>query len=338
METNDKTHAKRYGWIMGVGITLVIAVFAKYLAEALPILSIMGPLVLAILIGMAWRALFGLKVKFEKGIAFSNKRLLRLGIILLGMRLNLFDIYHAGMNIIIIAIVVIVFTLFSVYGLTQFFKVEKKIGILTACGTAICGAAAVAAIAVPLKAKEEETAVAAATVAILGTIFTLIYTVLYSVLPLTSKEYGIFAGSTLHEVAHVIAAASIGGDGTVDMAVIVKLTRVALLVPVAIIIGLLFSDKEDGNKSKKVLFTIFPWFILGFLIMSGINTLGIVPKAITAALIDLAYLFIGMAMAGLGLQVEGKTFKKLGIKPFIAGLIGSVLLSFIGYALVKLLW
>lgn len=337
METKEKAQANHGGCLMGVTMTLVIAVLANNLAT-LPILSIMGPLVIAILIGVVWRAVFGLKVKFEKGIAFSNKRLLRMGIILLGMRLNLFDISKAGMKIIIIAIVVIVFTLFSVYSLTRFLKVEKKMGILTACGTAICGAAAVAAIATPLKAKEEETAVAAATVAILGTIFTLIYTVFYSILPLTSKEYGIFAGSTLHEVAHVIAAASIAGDSTVDMAVIVKLTRVALLVPVAIIIGLLFSDKKDRNKSKKVLFAIFPWFILGFLIMSGINTLGIVSQSFTTALVNLAYLFIGMAMAGLGLHVDIKTFKKLGIKPFVAGLIGSVLLSILGYVLVKLLW
>lgn len=123
-----------------------------------------------------------------------------------------------------------------------------------------------------------------------------------------------------------------------DMAVIVKLTRVALLVPVAIIIGLLFSDKKDRNKSKKVLFAIFPWFILGFLIMSGINTLGMVSQSFTTALVNLAYLFIGMAMAGLGLHVDIKTFKKLGIKPFVAGLIGSVLLSILGYVLVKLLW
>lgn len=338
METNEKAQVKPSGWIMGVGITFVIAIFAKYLADALPILSIMGPLVLAILIGMGWRAIFGLKVKFEKGIAFSNKQLLRLGIILLGMRLNLVDIYHSGVNVVIVAVVVIIFTLCFVYGLTRFFKVDKKLGILNACGTAICGAAAVVAIAAPLKAKEEETSVAAATVAILGTIFTLIYTALYSVLPLTPTEYGIFAGSTLHEVAHVIAAASIGGKTTVDIAVIVKLTRVALLVPVAIIIGMIFSDKKEGSTSKKISLSVFPWFIFGFLFMSGINTLGIVTKTITANLVDSAYIFIGMAMAGLGLYVDIKTFKKLGIKPFIAGLIGSIVLSILGYVLVKLLW
>ena len=121
---------------------------------------------------------------------------LRFGIILLGMRLNLVDIAKAGPKVLVIAAVVITFTIFVVYGLTKVFKVEKKLGILTACGTAICGAAAVVAIAPQVKAKDDETAVGAAIIAILGTIFTLIYTLLYPVLGLSPYGYGVFSGAT----------------------------------------------------------------------------------------------------------------------------------------------
>ena len=175
--------------------------------------------------------------------------MLRLGIILLGMRLNLVDIVKAGPKVLVIAAVVITFTIFVVYGLTKVFKVDKKLGILTACGTAICGAAAVVAIAPQVKAKDEETAVGAAIIAILGTIFTLIYTLLYPVLGFSPYGYGVFSGATLHEIAHVIAAAAPGGSTAVDIAVIVKLTRVAMLVPVAILIGLWFG-KSEGSKEK----------------------------------------------------------------------------------------
>ena len=136
-----------------------------------------------------------------------------------------------------IAAICLVFTLFVVYGLTRWFGVGKRLGILTACGTAICGAAAVVAVAPQVKAKDEETAVGAATVAVLGAIFTLIYSVIYSILNLSPTGYGIFTGATLHEIAHVIAAADVGGSEAVDLAVIVKLTRVALLVDTSIIIG-----------------------------------------------------------------------------------------------------
>lgn len=320
-------------FIKGIGLTLIIALVARFLA-GFPFLSIMGQLVIAILIGMAIRSTFGLHENLHPGVSFSSKKLLRVGIILLGMRLNLVDIYEAGSSVFLIAIINIIFALVIVYLLTRFFGVEKRLGILTACGTAICGAAAVVAIAPQVKAKEEETAVAAATVALLGTIFTLLYTAFYAFLNLTEKGYGVFAGGTLHEIAHVIAAAAVGGDTAVDIAVIVKLTRVALLVPVALIIGWLVQRKEEEKTGGKISLSIIPWFILGFLAMSAFNTLGIVSQNVADIIVSISYLLIGMAMAGLGLGVEIRTFRKLGMKAFVAGLIGSVLLSVLGYLLV----
>ncbi len=320
-------------FMKGIILTLGLALVAKYIST-FPFFSILGQLVIAIILGMAWRAAFSVPDAWQTGISFSSKKLLRFGIILLGMRLNLADIYHAGAGVFLIAFINLVFALFVVYGLTKVFNVDKKLGILTACGTAICGAAAVVAIAPQIKANEKETAVGAAIVALLGTVFTLVYTLLYSIFGLTPTQYGIFAGGTLHEIAHVIAAAAAGGDEAVDMAVIVKLTRVALLVPVAIVIGIMYQrrDKEQGGKAFSL--SIIPWFILGFLVMSGINSLGIVPPAVAQTLVSCAYILIAMAMAGLGLNVEIKTFKQLGIKAFIAGLIGSVCLSVVGYILV----
>ncbi|OXB98970.1 hypothetical protein CGQ22_10405 [Bacillus sp. M13(2017)] len=324
---------KGFGFSQGIGITLLIAIAAKYLAE-LPFLNIMGQLVIAILIGMIWRAAIGVPHDAIAGTNFASKKLLRFGIILLGMRLNLVDIAKAGPKVLVIAAVVITFTIFVVYGLTKVFKVEKKLGILTACGTAICGAAAVVAIAPQVKAKDDETAVGAAIIAILGTIFTLIYTLLYPVLGLSPYGYGVFSGATLHEIAHVIAAAAPGGSPAVDIAVIVKLTRVAMLVPVAILIGLWFG-KSEGSKEKRSWRDLpIPWFIFGFLAMSAVHSLGIIPEVVAGYIVVIAYMLIAMAMAGLGLNVEFKTFRKLGSKAFVAGLIGSICLSVLGYVLV----
>ncbi|MFJ7734276.1 YeiH family protein [Lysinibacillus sp. NPDC097231] len=323
-------------FMKGILLTLVIALVAKYIST-FPFFSILGQLVIAIILGMAWRAAFKVQDSWQVGISFSSKKLLRLGIIFLGMRLNLADIYHAGASVFLIAFINLLFALVVVYWLTKVFHVEKKLGILTACGTAICGAAAVVAIAPQIKANEKETAVGAAIVALLGTVFTLVYTLLYSLFGLTPTEYGIFAGGTLHEIAHVIAAASAGGNEAIDMAVIVKLTRVALLVPVAIVIGILYRRIDKGQEKGAFSLSIIPWFILGFLAMSAINSLGIIPANVAQAFVNVAYILIGMAMAGLGLNVEIKTFKQLGVKAFIAGLIGSVCLSIVGYILVVFL-
>ena len=323
------TKKKRFGFSQGIGITLLIAIVAKYLAAS--ILNIMGQLVIAILIGMVWRAAIGVPHEAIAGTNFASK-LLRFGIILLGMRLNLVDIAKAGPKVLVIAAVVITFTIFVVYGLTKVFKVEKKLGILTACGTAICGAAAVVAIAPQVKAKDDETAVGAAIIAILGTIFTLIYTLLYPVLGFSPYGYGVFSGATLHEIAHVIAAAA-GGSTAVDIAVIVKLTRVAMLVPVAILIGLWFGKSEEARKkimarpsNSVVHFRIFSDECGAFSWRDS--------EVVAGYIVVIAYMLIAMAMAGLGLNIEFKTFRKLGSKAFVAGLIGSVCLSVLGYVLV----
>ncbi|GLC89637.1 YeiH family protein [Lysinibacillus piscis] len=320
-------------FLKGILLTCFIALVAKYMTT-FPFFSILGQLVIAIILGMAWRAAFNIQDSWQAGIAFSSKKLLRLGIILLGMRLNLADIYHAGIRVFLIAAINLLVTLVIVYGLARMFKVDQKLGILTACGTAICGAAAIVAIAPQIKANEEETAVGAAIVAILGTIFTLIYTVFYSGLGLTPTEYGIFAGGTLHEIAHVIAAASVGGNDAMDIAVIVKLTRVALLVPVAIVIGVFYQRMDKSMEKRLFSFSTIPWFILGFLMMSAIHSLGIIPATIAQALVTIAYTFISMAMAGLGLNIEIRTFQKLGLRALIASFIGSICLSVLGYLLV----
>ncbi|MFB1049805.1 YeiH family protein [Paraliobacillus sp. JSM ZJ581] len=327
------------GFLQGIGLTLLLAIIAKFIAR-LPFFSILGALVIAILLGVVWKVTIGKKDAWESGIGFSSKKLLRVGIVLLGMRLNLVDIYQAGSHVFLVAVIQVTFALIVVYSLARLFGVEKKLSILTACGTAICGAAAVVAIAPYIKAKDNETAIGASTVAILGTIFTLIYTVIYSVLGLSATGYGVFAGGTLHEVAHVIAAADAGGSVAVDMAVIVKLTRVALLVPVALIVGYFYrksqGDQLDTNE-KAFSFSSVPWFILGFLAMSGVHTIGIFSEEIALRLVDLAYLLIGMAMAGLGLNVDLKTFRKWGVKAFVAALIGSILLSVLGFLFVRLI-
>ncbi|MBS2971013.1 YeiH family putative sulfate export transporter [Metabacillus sp. KIGAM252] len=324
------------GWIKGIGVTLLLAAAAKYLS-GFPLLSILGQLVIALVLGMAWRAVFGVKEALIPGVSFSSKKLLRAGIILLGMRLNIADIYSAGWSVLAISIIHVVFALFVVYWLARWLGAEKKLSLLTACGTGICGAAAIAAISPQLKASDDETAISAAVIAVLGTLFTLTYTLIYSLLNLSPAEYGIFSGSTLHEVAHAVAAAAAGGGQAVDNAVLAKLTRVALLVPAAIVIGLIMQKGEPGTGRQKVSLSIVPWFIFGFLAMSGLNTLGVVPEAAAKTMVEISYLLIAMAMAGLGLNVNVKTFRTLGLKPFIAGLIGSILLSVLGYMLVKLL-
>lgn len=343
-QTVQKATGNKQGFIQGLALTLLLAGVAYGLAQ-LPYLSILGQLVIAIILGMAWKTAFGVPHRLTEGIGFSSKKLLRFGIILLGTRLNLMDIVNAGPRVFILAAGSLLFGLIVVYSCCRIFKVNQKMSILTACGSSICGAAAVVAIAPQVKASNDQTAMGAAVVAILGTIFTLAYTVMYPLFGLLPASFGAFSGATLHEIAHVIAAAEPVGHESLDMALIVKLTRVALLIPVAIILGIWTQRSErrlqaqsgagqQAGRPRMSLKTLpIPWFILGFLAMSGINTLGVFSAGVASMIILLAYLLIAMAMAGLGLNVDIATFKEHGHKTLAAGFIGSVLLSGFGYLL-----
>ncbi|MBD8068529.1 YeiH family protein [Bacillus sp. PS06] len=328
-----KTTRKNLNFMIGLMLTLFISLTAKALS-LLPGLMIIGPLVLALLLGMVVRSLFQVKKKYAVGVDFSSKYLLRLGIILLGLRLHLGDIYHAGLTVFMLALICLLLGILGVYGLSRLFGVGKKIGLLTAFGTGICGAAAIVALAPQLKANKEEVSTSVAVIAVLGTFFTIVYTFIYSILQLTPIEYGQFVGATLHEIAHVIAASDIGGSNAVDMAIIVKLTRVMLLIPVAFVLGLLIRSKAATNEGEKASLPM-PWFIIGFLAMSGLNTLDVLPEMVVHVLVNSSAIFLAMAMAGFGLNVNIKNLLQRGKSAFIAGLIGSVVLSMLGYFLVR---
>ncbi|QKY71697.1 YeiH family protein [Lentibacillus sp. CBA3610] len=328
---------RKNGFILGIGLTLFLALIAQFIAY-LPIFEIIGSLVLAIVLGIVWRVVFYYPSYMAGGITFSSKKILRLGIILLGMRLNLLSIVEAGFSVVITAVVVIAVTIFVIYKIGSKLELNPNIGLLTACGTGICGAAAIVAIAPQVKAKDDEVAISVATIAMLGTLFTFIYVLIFPFLNIESYTYGFFAGATLHELAHVIAAADPGGSTSVDIAVIMKLTRVALLVPVAIIIGLMFARKNRTENAADRKFSLkslpIPWFIIGFLATSAIYTTGILPTAVSDLIVSFSYLLIGMAMAGLGLNVDLNSFKQYGLKSFKAGLAGTVILVFVGAGLV----
>lgn len=327
------TKTTKHHFVIGILMTVLVAVFAIGLSQ-IPYLHIVGPLVLAILLGIIIASSNMIDSKFDQGIRFSSKKLLRVGIVLLGLRLNVYELQSVGLGGLMYALGLTSFALISVYGLTQLFKIDRTLGLLLACGTAICGAAAIAAVAPIIRAKDTSVAISIATIALLGTTFTLIFTFSFSFLNLTELEYGYFVGGTLHEIAHVVAASSVGGPASEDAALLIKLTRVILLVPIAVMISVMYRRKTSAQKPLSWSNFPIPWFIVGFLMMSLIHTSGILQNQVVEALIQLSYFLLAMAMAGLGLSVQLKAFKQVGVNLIYAGVIGSIALIFVGYLFV----
>lgn len=328
-------------------LTLLCAVLGVFLAK-LPYLNLIGTLVIALLLGMSLQLVPPAVEKSRAGIGFISNKFLRLGIILLGFRLNLMKLAEAGIKTILLAIIFVAVTLILTYYLCEKFGAESDLAILTASGCGICGAAAVMGVSPQIKGdgvdpeiKRENEVLAIAVVCVMGTLFTLIEIGIKPLLHMTDAQFGIMAGGSLHEIAHAVAAGSAAHTVGLDNALIMKLSRVLLLAPVALLVGIWYQKhllaqgkltKNAGQKNKLPI----PWFMLGFLISSIIGTFIPLPAWFIDAMVQAAYIFLGMAMAALGMSVNFKVIAKRGKSVFGAALISSVVLLIISAVCAKI--
>ncbi|GAK00532.1 YeiH family protein [Geomicrobium sp. JCM 19055] len=316
----------------GISLTLLIIIVAQLLT-ALPLFTTLGPLVLAIILGMIIKQSIGTPANAEHGILFSTKTLLRVGIVLLGLRLQFNDLFSMGVDLLLYATITVVFGIGLVVLIGRLFRSSPTPTFLIGAGTGICGASAIAAVGTQLRVKQQDIAIAVAVISITGTLFTLIFTLMYPYLQWTDEQYGLFVGGVLHEIGHVTAASSVASDAAMDAALLIKLTRVLLLVPVVIIIAYVYKRKDSNTSSSPL---PFPWFIIGFLLMSILVTYGNLPDGIVNPLVQLAYVFIGMAMAGLGLQIKLSAIDPRSFTLLLICILASLLLS--GFGMLYVTW
>lgn len=318
-------------------ITCICSVLGKELA-LLPGLSLVGHLVLALLLGMAVQFMRSAKTAARAGgTGFIANKFLRAGIILLGFKLNLYILLTEGLKGLEAAVFMVASMLVLVYTAARFLKVDHTLAMLTACGCSICGAAAVMGVSAPLKAKADQSVLAVAIVAILGTVFTLIEVGLIPFLGFTDAQFGTMAGLSLHEIAHAVAAGGSTGQAGTDAAIIAKLSRVLLLAPVALIIGLveMRRRKSDVAEDRQISVPI-PYFMGGFVLASAAGSYLAFPPDLLGALVTAAYILLGMAMAALGINVNFDVIVKHGARPFLAAAVCSFLMLILACAVVDI--
>ncbi|WP_181350316.1 YeiH family protein [Thalassobacillus sp. CUG 92003] len=316
----------------GIGLTSLFAA-AGFLLAYVPYLATIGPLAIAILLAVGYRQFKGYPTQLNAGIIFSSKKLLRLAIILFGLKLNINVIFAEGLPLIGRDAAVVVFAIGLTMLFAKWFKADRSLSLLLGIGTGVCGASAIAAVSPILKAKEEDTAISAGIISIIGTLFAVSYTVIRPFLPIEMEAYGMWAGLSLHEVAHVALAGAPAGESGLAMALLAKLGRVFLLVPLTFFLIWLMQRKNAGHQEAK---PAFPWFLLGFIGMSlfGSYILGIyvpAPQAVMDAVSFVTTFILTMAMVGLGLSVSLTDLKARAIKPLLAMALASVVLSVATY-------
>ena len=223
-------------FVGGIAFTFLIALIG-FLFAKIPGIQMIGQMGCAIILAVIFRQIWGYPSNLAKGIQFSSKILLRLAIILYGLKLNISILLSEGPILLMKDILVIAFAIFFMLWLSKkYFKGNSNISLLLGIGTGVCGAAAIAAVAPIVKSDDDETAISVGIIALIGTIFSIAYTLLYPILTISASDYGIWSGLSLHELAHVALAAAPAGEDPLTMALLAKLGRGFLFVALCFII------------------------------------------------------------------------------------------------------
>lgn len=346
---------KRSSMLHGVLLIGLFSCAAFYIGEANIFKDLsFSPMIIGIILGMLYANSLRnhLPETWVPGIQFCSKKLLRLGIILYGFRLTFQDVVNVGSAGIVIDAIVVVVTILGGVWLGRLLKMDRDIALLTSIGSGICGAAAVLGAESTIQTKPYKTAVAVATVVIFGTISMFIYPIAYraGILDLSPEQMGIFAGSTLHEVAHAVGAGNAMGDEIANVTVIVKMIRVMLLVPVLLVLGYwvamsirrkpcleVDNEVDDNNAVPAKGKVTIPWFALGFLVVIGFNSLNLLPAALVEVINYVDTFLLTMAMVALGAETSLDKFKKAGAKPFVLAFLLYIWLLAGGWLLAKYL-
>ena len=330
----------------GILLIVLFSFSAFYIAEFQFIKNLsLSPLIVGIILGMLYANSLRnrLPETWVPGIKFCSKQVLRAGIVLYGFRLTFQSVIAIGSTAILIDVIIVTCTILLGILAGKLLKMDHDLALLTATGSAICGAAAVLGAEPVVKSEPHKTAVAVSTVVIFGTLSMFIYPILYraGVFDLTPEQMGLYTGSTLHEVAHVVGAGNAMGKEISDSAIIVKMIRVMLLAPVLLVMSFALArcavrtikgEKVAAGQRGKI---AIPWFAFGFLAVIGFNSFNLLPAPVVDGINNLDTFMLTMAMTALGTETSIEKFKQAGAKPFLLAAILYVWLLGGGYLLVK---
>jgi uncharacterized integral membrane protein (TIGR00698 family) len=347
----EKKDLALWGVLAAVGVTIIAILLSE-----LPFwpFTISGkhpiePVMLAIVLGMVLSNVWTLPKSLQSGIKFSVKKILPVGIVLLGARLDFFIMQQVGLRGLCFSLIETIVALLLLAFLVRVLKLPGKLGTLLGVGTAICGGTAIVATAPVIEAPDEDVVVSVATVTLLGLIAMFLMPVIGNAMELSEKAFGVWAGLGIHQTPQVVAAGFAYGPEAGETATIVKLARVCLLAPVVFVIGVIYARQKAArgasSTQKRINYLhLFPMFVLGFLGMALLKTCGLIPDVTfhggtrllnpgehrysLASLAETVSKFcIIISMAGVGLETRFSAMKQTGLKPLGAAFFAIVVIA-----------
>jgi uncharacterized integral membrane protein (TIGR00698 family) len=321
--------------LIGLAIAALVAGAALGL-HRVPQLSGLSGLILAIVLGMLVRNTVGLPHSALPGVQFAIRRVLRWAIVLLGLQLGLAEVVElGGTGVAIVALTLACTFVFTVWAGRKL-GVPPELAQLIAAGTSICGASAVVAANTVVGGSDDEVAYGVAIVTVFGSASMLLFPALLPLLHLSARDFGLWTGASIHEIAQVVAAAFQGGPDAGQFGTISKLTRVMMLAPTVLVLGLLkrrggAAAGSQGSQSVPV-----PWFVLGFIVVIGLNSTGWIPAEARSALIALNQFLLAVALAAMGLSTDVRALARRGVRPMLLGALAWLFIAVFSLCLIKL--
>ncbi|QSX07269.1 YeiH family putative sulfate export transporter [Sedimentibacter sp. zth1] len=320
--------------IPGIIISLLIALIAKYIEDLLPI-HLIGASVIALFIGMIINSFRQPNQVIKPGLKFTSKKILKFAIVLLGASLSIGTVLTIGK----MSMMVMCFTLLTCFGggyvIGRLFGLNWKLSNLISAGTGICGGSAIAAIAPVIEAEDKDIAYAMSATFLFDMVMIVLFPIMGKWLGLSDMAYGLWAGTAVNDTSSVVAAGYAFSEAAGDFATMVKLTRTLAIIPVVLIFSIInarlkkkeaLASGSNKNTDVKVNFvSVFPWFILGFIVLAIVNSFGVIPTVISSTAKELSKFLMIAALAAIGLNTSFKEMRKSGVAPMFHGFIISAL-------------
>lgn len=314
---------------LGILMSFVLALVATWLGNRFPIIG--GP-VFGIVIGIIINNTLGKPSWAEDGVKFTSKKILQWAIIVLGCGLSLTQVWKTGLESLSVMLITLSCAFIAAYGFGRLMKIPFKLTSLIGVGTAICGGSAIAAVSPIIEAEEKDVAYSISTIFFFNILAVLIFPPLGHLIGFTDTAFGLWAGTAVNDTSSVVAAGYAFSDSAGAYATIVKLTRTTMIIPISLIFAFAYAykRKKSAKTESSVNYSfkrIFPWFILGFLGTSLLNTLGVFSENAVSILSVTGKFLIVMALTAVGLNADLRKMIKTGLKPLFLGLIVWVTVS-----------
>ncbi len=312
--------------VPGALLSFLLALLAVRIRDATG-LAALNPVVVALVAGILLRSVMGLPDWLQPGAAFAVRPVLRAAVVLLGLQVTAGQLVSVGGGALVLAVAAVTMTIPFAVWFGRVLGVRPKLALLIGTGTGICGASAIVAANQVVQGEQEDVAYALAVITLCGTASLIIYPELLPLLGLSTHTYGLWAGSSLHEVVQAVGAAEAGGPVAVQLGTITKLARVVMLAPAVLVIGSLLRRGRGAPEHVKA---PVPWFAFGFLGLIALGSTGLVPPSAVAASRAVVPVMMAASVAALGLNTSLRALHAHGVRPLALGVGTTLFLSMLG--------